>query len=103
MRRFRLRYALLLAAVVLSACAMTWLFVSGLVPQAVAAGLLLAVCLLCLAALVGRLVRVMSTFVSALEADDTTVRFDFTGSGAELRRMGRAMNRIVELYRSNKA
>lgn len=103
MRRFRLRYALLLGAVVLSASAMTWLFVSGLVPQAVAAGLLLVVCLLCLAALAGRLVRVMSTFVSALEADDATVRFDFTGSGSELRRMGRAMNRIVELYRSNKA
>ncbi len=103
MRRFGLGFAIMLAAVVLSAVLVTRLFISRHYPEAITACIGCIICVICIVRLTGKLVRVMSTFVSALEMNDTTLRFDFSLSGSELRRMGEAMNRIVELYRINTA
>ncbi len=101
MKRFRLNFGLLLAAVIaLTACGVM-LFERGLWAQGTLTMIGVAVCAAALARLVGKLIGVMSTFVSALEMNDTTMSFDFGRDDAAISLMTDAMNRIVSLYHTN--
>ncbi len=101
MRHFRLNCFLLLAAAILLAAGATALFLHALWPQGILTLIALAVCVVLLLSLIRKLIFVMSSFVSALEVNDTTIMFDFGRSDADMRRMAEAMNRIVQLYHSN--
>ena len=106
MRHFRLNFTLLLIAVAALTALATWLYTAGLWPQATFASVAgelygAAVCAGALARLVWKLIDVMSTFVSALEMNDTTLQFDFGNADASLCGMARAMNRIVNMYHAN--
>lgn len=100
MKRFRLNTALLIAAIIISTCVTTLLFVAGLWPQACLVLLATCACIASLMHLQSRLIGTMSAFVKALEMNDTTFRIQ-TGDDSELRRMAESMNRIAQLYREN--
>lgn len=101
MKHFRLNFILLVLAIIALTAIATALFIRGLWPQGICALIGTGICVALLAGLNGRLIHVMSSFVSALEMNDTTMQFDFGNSGTALRYMSEAMNRIVDLYRSN--
>lgn len=101
MKHFRLNFALLLVAVAVMAALAMYLFLRGMWPQATFALIAGAVCACALFRLVWKLINVMSTFVNALEMNDTTMTFDFGGDDRSLRGMTESMNRIVELYHTN--
>ncbi len=101
MRRFRLNFVLLIFAVALSAALAGWLFGAGLWAPGVFALIFLCIAASALVLLAKKLIRVMSTFVSALEMNDVTMQFDIGEDDHELRRMSQSMNSIVELYRDN--
>lgn len=77
------------------------LFLKGLWPQGALALVAAGVCAGVIWHLQGRLIRMMSAFVSALEMNDTTMRVEADGD-AELRMMSAAMNRISQLYRDSR-
>lgn len=97
MRHYRLNMALLLVAFALCIGGSVWLLFLGLWPQGTLALIAACACTGVLWHLQGRLIRMMSAFVSALEMNDTTMRVEADGDD-ELRMMSAAMNRISELY-----
>lgn len=101
MRRFRLNLALLIAAVIAATAASALLYASGLWAPATLAAICGLLAVWALAALIRRLTRLMSTFVSSLQMNDVTMRFDIDRGDAELRKMSEAMNSITEIYRAN--
>lgn len=101
MRRYRLNICLLLICFALSVAVAVWLFMSGLWSQAIMALIAAGVCAVMIWNLQSRLIHTMSTFVSALEMNDTTLRVEADGD-SELRNMSEAMNRISELYRDSR-
>lgn len=101
MKRFRLNFVLLLISVVALTVGAVILFERGLWAPATLTLIGAAVGAAMLTALVGKLIGVMSTFVSAMEMHDTTMTFDFGRDDAAIRSMTDAMNRIVSLYHSN--
>lgn len=101
MRHFRLNFALLLATVATAAALAVWLFSTGRWPLGIFALLLLCFAVLSLVSLTKKLIRLMSTFVSALEMNDVTMQFNIGEDDRELHRMSQSMNSIIELYRSN--
>lgn len=100
MRHFRLNICLLMAGIIAFTAASTVSICRG----RMAVGILLAIgmlaCIWALTRLIRRLLRMMSTFVSSLKMNDTTVRIE-GGGDAELSAMIKAMNRIATLYRDN--
>lgn len=101
MKRFRLNFCLLIVAVMGFAAVTAIMFRDGRWAEGCLTVLALAVCVAGLFSLIRKLVNVMSTFVSAMEANDTTMGFDFGRDDPAFRRMTASMNRIVELYRTN--
>lgn len=101
MRYFKLNISLILVSIVVVSAFSGIMFFSGKWPQASLFLLLDAVLIASLYALISRLVHVMSSFVTALEANDTTLRIDTANSKGDLREMGKSMNRILILYNSN--
>jgi len=100
-KRFRLNFTLLTLAVASSAALAAWLFISGRWPLGIFAITMLCITAAGLTGITKKLVRIMSTFVSALEMNDVTMKFDIGNDDRELRHMSEAMNCIVDLYRSN--
>ncbi len=100
MKRFRLNIALLLAAIAISVAAASILFFYGLWPQACLTLIITIASVFCIWQLQSRLIGTMSTFVNALEMNDTTTRVKLDGDH-ELKKMSESMNRISELYREN--
>ncbi len=100
MRRFRLNIALLIANIIISTSLATCLFVFGWWPQACLILILTIVCIYALWHLQSRLIGTMSTFVNALEMNDTTTRV-MLGGDHELQKMSESMNRISDLYSEN--
>lgn len=101
MKRFRLNFCLLLFSALGLTIAATMLFSAGMWPEGILTAMLLALCTGGLFNLVRRLVNVMSTFVSAMEENDTTMKFDFGKDDPAMLRMTESMNRIVEIYRTS--
>ena len=100
MRRFRINIALLLAGIIISTVAATWLFMSGRWPQGCFMLIAAATCIAILIHLQSKLIGIMSSFVKSLEMNDTTMRVD-AGGDRELHAMSESMNRISELYHDN--
>ncbi len=100
MRRFRLNIALLIASIVITTSLVTCLFVYGWWPQACLILILTIACIYALWHLQSRLIGTMSTFVNALEMNDTTTRV-MLGGDHELKKMSESMNRISDLYSEN--
>lgn len=101
MKHFRLRFLLLLTAVAASAAATALLLYNGRTAHGIAAALLMTVSACALISLVRKLICVTGTFLDALEAEDSTMKFDFGRNDPELRRMADSMNRITDIHRSN--
>ncbi|MDE6553673.1 MAG: HAMP domain-containing histidine kinase [Muribaculaceae bacterium] len=99
-RRFRSSTLLLLLAAIASAAGSTGLFMTGHWPQACLLLIACAVCIIIILHLQSKLIGIMSSFVKALEMNDTTMRVD-AGGDRELRSMSESMNRISELYHNN--
>ncbi len=100
MRRFRLNIALLIASMIISTFLATCLFVFGWWPQASLILIGVIACIYALWHLQSRLIGTMSTFVNALEMNDTTTRV-MLGGDHELQKMSESMNRISDLYSEN--
>lgn len=100
MRHFRLNICLLAGCILGLTVAATVSICRGHVSFGILLALGVPCCLWALTGLIRRLIRMMSTFVSSLEMNDTTVRID-GGGDAELSGMVKAMNRITALYHSN--
>lgn len=101
MKRFRLNLALLVAAIVAATAAAAWFFLHGEEPWGI---LFVIVCLTAIAGLyrlVRRLIHVTGSFMSALEAKDSTMHISIGDDDREMREMSAAMNRIMKIYRSN--
>ncbi len=92
--------ALLIAGIVISTSLATCLFVYGWWPQACLILILTIACIYALWHLQSRLIGTMSTFVNALEMNDTTTRV-MLGGDHELQKMSESMNRISDLYSEN--
>lgn len=101
MRHFRLNFVLLLIAVIAASSLSAYLFTTGKTAPGILSLILMASAASALISLTKKLTRLMSTFVSALEMNDVTMTFDIGSDDPELREMSRAMNNIVELYRTN--
>lgn len=101
MKHFRRNIVLLTVSIVVLTAVSTILFSNGLWAQGVLAAIVLGVAAAGLAVLVRKLIRVMSTFVRALEMKDSSMRFDVGQDDRELRAMSESINRISELYMSN--
>ncbi len=100
MRRFRLNIALLIAGIIISTSLATCLFVYGWWPQACLILILTIAGIYALWHLQSRLIGTMSTFVNALEMNDTTTRV-MLGGDHDLQKMSESMNRISDLYSEN--
>lgn len=100
MNRYRLNIAFLLAGIIACTALATCLFIDGLWAQGCLSAIAAIVCIIVIWHLQSRLITSMSTFVNALEMNDTTTRISI-GGDHELRKMTAAMNRISEIYREN--
>ncbi len=100
MRRFRLNIALLIAGCIVGSALATGLFVYGCWPQACLILIGVIACIYAIWHLQSRLIGTMSTFVNALEMNDTTTRV-ILGGDHELQKMSESMNRISALYSEN--
>ncbi len=100
MRRFRLNIALLIAGCIVGSALATGLFVYGCWPQASLILIGIIACIYAIWHLQSRLIGTMSTFVNALEMNDTTTRV-ILGGDHELQKMSESMNRISALYSEN--
>lgn len=100
MNRYRLNIAFLLAGIIACTALATCLFINGLWAQGCLSAIAAIVCIIVIWHLQSRLITSMSTFVNALEMNDTTTRISI-GGDHELRKMTAAMNRISEIYREN--
>lgn len=98
--RFRLNIALLLAGIILTTAIASLMFVYGWWAQACLALIASAACIISVFYLQSRLISTMSSFVKALEMNDTTMRVKY-GGDSELKSMSESMNRISELYHEN--
>lgn len=101
MRRFGLNFALLLGAVILLSASAALLASGGLAAPAILVCIALAVAAVTLRGLVGRLVGIMTSFYSALEMGDTSVKIRVGGHDRRLRRMSESANRVMDRYRAN--
>lgn len=97
MRHFRLSLILSLLAVIGGTVVATLSWSHGRVASAILAALCVAVAIIILLALVGRLVRTMSVIVRAMEEGHTNMRFPLSDD-RELNKMAVAINRIQSLY-----
>lgn len=100
MNRYRLNIAFLLAGIIACTALATCLFIDGFWAQGCLSAIAAIVCIIVIWHLQSRLITSMSTFVNALEMNDTTTRISI-GGDHELRKMTAAMNRISEIYREN--
>ena len=102
MKRFRLNFICLLLGMCVASGVATLLFMEGWWAQGILVILVGLLCLWGVRMLQKRMIGIMSTFVSGLEMNDSTMMVE-AGGDAALRRMSEAMNRISELHRSNLA
>lgn len=101
MKRFRLNMAALAAGILISAVFSGWSFAVGEWALAI---LLMIGCgglIACLFSLVGQLKQTISTFVTALDMNDHTIRFDIGSDDPTLRKMSSDMNRLITIYNHN--
>lgn len=101
MKHFRLKFIVSGLTLTLLTASAALLYGSGDWPWATLLAIASAVVWLLLARQIRRLIRTMSTFVSALEMNDVSVKYSLDDDDPELRGMSQAMNRITELYRRN--
>lgn len=102
MKRFRLNIVLLVGGIVLFSAGAALAFAGGDWRLGVPAAVLAVILIAGLFVLIGRFTGLMSMFVSALEMNDSTMRFDIGRDDGQLRRVSDAMNRIMGIYRSNR-
>ncbi len=101
MRRFRLNIALLSICTILFGVWSGFLIGRDHTAWGIAALLASLLALAILIALTRKVVHHTSAFVSALENNDRTMRFDIDSDDREIREMSHSMNRIISLYRNN--
>lgn len=101
MKHFRLNIAICLLVTVAASFCSALLIYSG----RWAAGILVAICIfiaVCiLVRLIRRLVLTMSTFMDALEMNDSTMRFDIDCDDPDIQKMHRSMNSICSIYHNS--
>lgn len=97
MKRFRLNIALLLCILIILVSVATWLYIKGQWAPATISLIFGLVTICIIWNLQTRLIRTMSTYVKALEMNDTGMRVEVSGDN-ELQEMSDSMNRISELY-----
>lgn len=101
MKRFRLNTALLLFGIIVATATATYLFTKGFWAQGCFLVIFpVTICIALIWHLQTRLIDTMSTFVSALEMNDTTLRVELGGDD-DLKKMSESMNRISILYHDN--
>lgn len=78
-----------------------WLMTCGRVPRGIVSLLGAILCIAIMIALSRKTVHLTSSFVTALESNDRTMRFDIDSDDREIKEMTHSMNRIITLYRNN--
>lgn len=100
MKHFRLRLILYIAAIALTGFGAGVSYAHGFIPQAILLAMGCIVASLCTTSHIRTLIRTMSSFVGAIEANDATLRIS-SSDDPELREMSEAMNRIATIYGAN--
>lgn len=101
MRRFRLNLFLAMGIIVVATAVAVMMLEAGKWAQT-ALAIIAAGCGACwLLQLVRRLIRVMATFLKAMEVNDVTIKINVGDDDRELRRMSQTMNKIITAYRHN--
>lgn len=78
-----------------------WLICEDRVAWGIASLLGAILCLVVMIELSRRVVHLTSSFVTALESNDRTMRFDIDTDDREINEMTHSMNRVISLYRNN--
>lgn len=102
MKYFRLKVAITTLLIALCSAAVTILFYNGQTALGLLISLALPVLYLINRGLLSRLIGMMSSFVSGLEMNDTSMRFEADSHDSELSDMVRSMNRITAIYLTNR-
>lgn len=102
MRRFRLNIFLFSVSGIGSASMSGYLFGVGKIAWGIASLLLSCLCIIMLISLMRKAMRTTSAFVSALENNDRTMRFETESDDRELKEMSSSMNRIMTIYHGNR-
>lgn len=102
MKHFRSSFFCLVALIIVLASVASVLLKSGLYAPAILATLALAVSTGALWNIVRKLIHTMSGFISALEANDSTVRVEIGTDDRELQTMSESMNNIASIYLSSR-
>lgn len=101
MKHFRLYFALGMACIIVFTVLSTLFFARGSYPPAVLMLVPLAIAVIELHRLVRRLIFSMTSFVQALEMNDSTIRFA-DSRDPDINGMSQAMRRITSLYNSGR-
>lgn len=101
MKYFRLNFILCIAGTVLFTASTTLCFAAGRYAPAILSMIPAVISVVLLWRLVHRLIRSMSDFMSALDMNDTTIRFA-ESQDPDINRMSQTMRRIMAIYSSNR-
>ena len=102
MKHVRIKIILLLAGIIGASALASLLFWEKEFPYAIVACIFLVSLILGLGGLYRKLIHTMQSFVTGLEMNDNSMRYDFGKDDPELREMADAMNRIAAIYKSNR-
>lgn len=102
MKHFRAYFFSIVAVVILLAAGVAILIGSGLYPHAILTASALLISVAVLWNLVRKLIRTMSGFVAALEANDSTIRVEADTGDRELTTMSESMNTLASIYRKGR-
>lgn len=101
MKYFRLNFILCIAGTVLFTASTTLCFAAGRYAPAILSMIPAVISVVLLWRLVHRLIRSMSDFMSALDMNDTTIRFA-ESQDPDINRMSQTMRRIMAIYGSSR-
>lgn len=101
MKYFRLNFILCIAGTVLFTASTTLCFAAGRYAPAILSMIPAIISVVLLWRLVHRLIRSMSDFMSALDMNDTTIRF-VESQDPDINRMSQTTRRIMAIYSSNR-
>ncbi len=101
MKYFRLNFILCIAGTVLFTASTTLCFAAGRYAPAILSMIPAVISVVLLWRLVHRLIRSMSDFMSALDMNDTTIRFA-ESQDPDINRMSQTMRRIMAIYSSSR-
>lgn len=101
MKYFRLNFILCIAGTVLFTASTTLCFAAGRYAPAILSMIPAVISVVLLWRLVHRLIRSMSDFMSALDMNDTTIRFA-ESQDPDINRMSQNMRRIMAIYSSSR-